>query len=95
MTKWTKRLKWIVAGAFALGATSALAGQITLYEGQDFRGHYVTTNNSMAIVGSPAFANAASSIVVSEGIWEACTDAYFRSRCVQLLPGRILVRTST
>ena len=42
----------------------------------------------MAIVGSPAFANAASSIIVSDGIWEACTDANFRGRCMQLLPGQ-------
>ena len=45
------------------------------------------TNDSVAIVGSPAFASAVSSMVVSDGIWEACTDAYFRGRCVRLLPG--------
>src|SRR6266481_9197178 len=88
MSKWTKHSKWVVAGALVMGTTSAFAGRITLYEGQDFQGRYVTTNDSMAIVGSPAFASAASSIVVTEGVWEACTDAYFRGRCVQLLPGQ-------
>ena len=88
MIDWAKHSKWIVAGVLAIGTTSAFAGRITLYEGQNFQGQYVTTNNSVAIVGSPAFANAASSIVVTDGIWEACTDAYFRGRCVQLLPGQ-------
>ena len=87
MTKWTKHPKWLIAGALAIGTTSAFAGRITLYEGQDFQGQHVTTTDSMAIVGSPTLANAASSIVVTEGVWEACTDAYFRGRCVQLLPG--------
>jgi hypothetical protein len=87
MTKWTKHPKWLIAGALAIGATSAFAGRITLYEGQDFQGLHVTTTDSMAIVGSPALANAASSIVVTEGVWEACTDTYFRGRCMQLLPG--------
>jgi hypothetical protein len=82
-----RRSKWVVAGALALGATSAFAGRVTLYEGQDFQGRYIMTNDNMAIVGSPAFASAASSMVVSDGIWEACTDAYFHGRCVRLLPG--------
>ena len=47
----------------------------------------MATNDAMAIVASPGFANAASSIVVAEGVWEACTHAYFRGRCVELLPG--------
>ena len=34
-----------------------------------------------------AFAYAASSIVVRDGIWEVCTDAYFRGRCAELVPG--------
>jgi hypothetical protein len=87
MSKWTKHSKWVVAGALVMGTTSAFAGRITLYEGQDFQGRYVTTNDSMAIVGSPAFASAASSMIVTDGVWEACTDAYFRGRCAQLLPG--------
>ncbi len=87
MSRLARRSKWVVAGALALGAASAFAGRVTLYEGQDFQGRYVMTNDSVAIVGSPAFASAASSMVVSDGIWEACTDAYFRGRCVRLLPG--------
>jgi Beta/Gamma crystallin len=87
MTAWAKHSKCIVAGALAVCATNTIAGRITLYEGPDFQGHYVTTNDSMAIVGNPAFANSPGSLVVSEGAWEACTDAYFHGRCVQLLPG--------
>ena len=57
MTKWAKHSKWIGAGVLALTAASVSAAGITLYEGRDFQGHYVTTNASIAIVGSPAFAN--------------------------------------
>ena len=54
---------------------------------QDFQRRRVATNDAMAIVASPGLANAASSIVVAECVWETCTHAYFRGRCVELLPG--------
>jgi hypothetical protein len=33
------------------------------------------------------FNDTALSIIVRDGVWEACTDHYFRGRCVQLQPG--------
>jgi hypothetical protein len=79
--------KSIVAGALALAVTSAYAGQVTLYERPDFQGHYLVANEGIAAVGRQALGNTASSIVVVDGTWEVCTDAYFRGRCTQLMPG--------
>ena len=79
--------KSIVAGALALAATGAYAGQITLYERPDFQGRYVVANEGIAAVGQQAMGRSASSIVVADGTWEVCTDAYFRGRCTQLVPG--------
>jgi hypothetical protein len=41
----------------------------------------------MTDLGQSLFANQASSAVVSDGTWEACTAAYYRGRCAQLVPG--------
>ena len=80
-------IRGITAGAIALASAGALAAQITLYERPDFQGRSVTTADGLAVVARPGFDYAASSIVVADGIWEACNDAYFRGRCVMLRPG--------
>ena len=41
----------------------------------------------MPDLGRSSYGDAASSAVVSDGTWEACTGAYFRGRCTQLVPG--------
>ena len=79
--------KWIVASSVALAVTSAFAGEITLYERPDFQGRYAVANDEVSIVASRGFRDTASSIVVRDGIWEVCTDAYFRGRCTELQPG--------
>jgi Beta/Gamma crystallin len=33
------------------------------------------------------FNDTASSLVIRDGVWEVCTDAYFRGRCTELQPG--------
>jgi hypothetical protein len=80
-------MQWITAAALALVAAGAVAGQITLYERQDFQGRSIVTTDGLAVVARPGFDNAASSIVVADGMWEACNDGYFRGRCVMLRPG--------
>ena len=78
----------IVGSALALGATMAFAGEITLFENQGFNGRFITSSNALPDLERSAFNDVASSIVVTDGTWEACTDAYFRGRCTQLGPGR-------
>ena len=82
-----RHLKWIVGSTVALAVTSALAGEITLYERPDFQGRYAVADDEISIVASRGFRDTASSIVVRDGIWEVCTDAYFRGRCAELVPG--------
>lgn len=79
--------KWIIAGTLALAATTAFAEQVTLYERPDFQGRYAVANDGVAIVANQGFGNTAASIVVTAGRWEVCTDAYFRGRCTELVPG--------
>ena len=51
-----KYSKSIIAGALALGITSAYAGQITLYERPDFQGRYVVAYEGIQAVGRQAWA---------------------------------------
>jgi hypothetical protein len=77
----------LAAGILALTAASVFAGQVTLYEGQGFRGRAAVANDQVPDLGITAISGGASSIVVTEGTWEACTETQFRGRCGQLLPG--------
>ncbi len=77
----------VAACAIALAATSAFAGQITLYEGADFGGRYMIASSDVNYLNRKGFSSDASSVVVSSGVWEVCTDTYYRGTCAQLVPG--------
>jgi len=82
------KLKIIVASALAALATHAYAGQITVFERPEFQGRSMTTGeSSIASLERTAFNDVASSVVVADGTWEACTEADFRGRCAELVPG--------
>jgi hypothetical protein len=81
------KLKLGFAGVLGAIATASFAGQMTVYPGPGFQGQGLTTNDAMVDLGRSLFANQASSAVVTDGAWEACTEAYFRGRCAQLAPG--------
>jgi hypothetical protein len=68
--RWSK-VKFAVAGALALAAASAFAGQITLYERPGFQGQSMTTTIALASLERSTFNDVASSIVVRDGTWEA------------------------
>jgi hypothetical protein len=44
-------------------------------------------NGDILVVASQGFRDAASSIVVRDGVWEVCTASYFRGQCAELVPG--------
>jgi hypothetical protein len=73
--------------ALALFATGAFAGQITMYEDPDFGGRFLIATGDMGTLGRRGFGDDASSIVVSSGVWEVCTDTFYRGTCAQLYPG--------
>src|SRR5215471_11167230 len=70
-----------------LASTSALAGEIILYEGEGFSGRRMVLRDPLSNFDNTPFNDRAASIVVRDGLWEVCTDAYYRGRCVRFGPG--------
>lgn len=81
------KLKVAMAGVLAAIATTSFAGQITLYPRAEFQGRGITTSDTMADLSRSSYGDMASSVVVSDGTWEVCTEPFFRGRCAQLVPG--------
>jgi hypothetical protein len=88
MSTQRKQLLGALAGALlAISVPVALAGEITLYEHRDFRGDSLTLHRGAPNLERSGLSDSASSLVVRDGVWEVCTDAYFRGSCAQLQPG--------
>ena len=81
------RWRVLVGAALAALASSAVAGEITLYQNRDFRGDTLTLRRAAPDLERTGFNDTASSVVVREGVWEVCTDPNFRGNCTQLQPG--------
>ena len=79
--------KVVVGATLALVASAVFAGEITLFEGPDFQGRRLTIRGTMSNLDRTDFNDRADSIAVREGVWEVCTDAYFKGQCVRLQPG--------
>lgn len=73
--------------ALALFSLSALGAEITLFEGENFQGRRMVIRGDTQNLDNSGFNDQASSIVVRDGVWEACIDAFFRGGCIQLRPG--------
>lgn len=80
-------LNFAVSIALALTGASVFAGEITLYQRSGFEGQSITTGVAQPNLERSAFNDFASSVVVSDGTWEACTEPNFGGRCAQLAPG--------
>ena len=87
MSKPKKSLRVLLAAASAVFATAALAGEITLFHARDFVGESLTLNGAAPDLLATGFNDSAASVVVHDGVWEACTDIRFQGRCMQLRPG--------
>ena len=74
-------------GVVALGLATQAAAQITLYQGEGFRGPVFSTDRQVRNFDRAGFNDRASSAVVERGSWEVCEDEQFRGRCVVLRPG--------
>jgi Beta/Gamma crystallin len=79
--------KIAVGGPLALLASALCAGEITLFERQDFQGRRMTIRGTMSDLDRTDFNDRAESIIVREGVWEVCSDARFNGRCARLQPG--------
>lgn len=73
-----------------LYAAAAGAAEITLFEFPDFGGRRITLRGSVPNFDPGGFNDRAASMVIREGYWELCSDAYFRGRCATFGPGASL-----
>lgn len=84
----------LLASALAI-STASHAAEITLYEHANFAGAQLTLRGYTADVSSTGFNDRASSIVVTSGRWELCTDANFKGTCVTVTRGEYPVLDSS
>jgi hypothetical protein len=68
-------------------AGPAVAGEITFYGQEGFRGPALSSDRTIANFADIGFNDRAQSIAIASGSWQLCSDAYFRGRCVTLGPG--------
>jgi hypothetical protein len=77
----------VIAVCLAVPVTAASAAEITLFEGPNFQGRSMTFSGEASNLDPIAFNDRASSIIVRDGVWEGCVDAYFQGGCTQFRPG--------
>ncbi len=77
----------LCAAIATLGAAAAMAGEITLFEYPDFAGRRITLRGVVSNFDPNGFNDRAASMVIRDGYWELCSDAYFRGRCATFGPG--------
>jgi len=81
-----------IAAAVALAASAAAgvayAGEITIFEEDNFRGNSMRINSEVTSLDGTGMNDRVQSVVVRDGIWEVCRDANFSGGCIQLQPGR-------
>ena len=77
-----------LAGALSVFAANAAAGEITLYQGPGFLGRSIVTAGAIVNLQRTDFDDTASSVVVRDGRWEACTRPDFTGVCAELVPGQ-------
>ena len=82
-----KRSLQAVVAAAALVVAGHAAAQITLYDGEGFRGRAVTIDGPMRNLERLRLDNKVSSAVVEHGRWVMCSEPRFEGRCVVLRPG--------
>lgn len=83
------RLQHAIALA-ALTAAASASAQITLYQGDGFRGRAFTASGevrNLGRLGREGLDDRASSAVVERGRWEVCEEPGFRGKCVVLRRG--------
>lgn len=84
------RLLRLMCGALALsGAAAGAAAQgVELYDRPDFGGLRLTLDAAEADLARYGLGSRVSSVVVTRGQWEFCTQPQFRGACVTVGPGR-------
>lgn len=85
MNRWFCRT--VLAVIALLSPAIAAAGEITLWEGEDFVGRSMTLRGPAVNLADFGFNDRAMSVLVRSGSWEICTDVGYRGNCRTLTPG--------
>ena len=86
--KTLKNTPILVATIALLLATAARAGEIILFEDEGFRGNSIRLTSDVTSLDNTGMNDRTQSVIVRDGVWEVCRDAYFNGGCIQLQPGR-------
>ena len=84
----SKTIYALLCAATVFAHAAASAGELTLFQDDNFRGRSVNVRNDLNDLSRVDFNDRTSSIIVRSGSWEVCKDANFRNSCRVLQPGR-------
>jgi len=84
----SKTMYALLCATTVFAHAAASAGEMTLFQDDNFRGRSVSVRNDVSDLSRLDFNDKTSSIVVRSGSWEVCKDADFRNNCRVLQPGR-------
>ncbi len=82
-SSWIRCLAWCLAAL----ALPAMAGEIIIYEHANYVGQRLVLKSPAPNFVNLGFNDRASSIVVTSGRWELCTDIDFQGQCVVFTRG--------
>jgi hypothetical protein len=77
----------VVVGCFGLMIQGVLAGTVILYEQADLSGRQIRLDTSTADLERLGFNDRAWSMRVLAGVWELCSDSFYRGNCGTFGPG--------
>ena len=74
----------LIAVTLFAASTGALAGEVVLFSGENFRGPRLQVETTLPNLARAGFTNQTSSISVRGGTWQVCDGADFTGSCVML-----------
>src|SRR6516165_1307072 len=72
---------------FALAASTAIAGEISLFETENYGGRRFNTRAAMEDLYGSGVGGNIGSVIVRQGSWELCNVPQFQGRCITLSEG--------
>ncbi|HET9645581.1 MAG TPA: beta/gamma crystallin-related protein [Burkholderiaceae bacterium] len=73
--------------AMLLGCSAVFAADIMFFQHDEYAGARFEVDSDVPDFAQHGFGGVASSVVVTRGRWEVCTEAWYRGRCTMLTPG--------
>ncbi|HUH95380.1 MAG TPA: beta/gamma crystallin family protein [Casimicrobiaceae bacterium] len=80
-------LACLLAAVACTAPRAAHCAVAILFEHQNFEGQRLAVRDAMPNLDRTTFNDRAESMLIRDGVWEVCTDAYYRGHCVRLGPG--------